>query len=92
MTPAKPNSAFIESVSVASPSTGVYDITLIPHDCGSDFPLFKKIAGQVRSGGSISVTRTQPASPPITGSFSVTFNSKTKAGKYNYHSQSFEWC
>ncbi|CAG2205079.1 unnamed protein product [Mytilus edulis] len=80
MTPAKPNSAFIESVSVASPSTGVYDITLVPHDCGSDFPLFKKIAGQVRSGGSISVTRTQPASPPITGSFSVTFNSKTKAG------------
>lgn len=87
--PAKPNGALIQSVSVASPSTGVYDITLVPYDCGYDFPLFGKINGQIRSGGSISVSRTQPASPPITGTFSVSFKNKTKSGKfYNYISLS----
>ena len=82
MPPAKPNQALIKSVSVDSPSAGVYDITMVPHECGSNFPLFDRISGQIRSGGSVSVTRTQAASPPITGTFSITFKNKTKMGKW----------
>ncbi|RUS86318.1 hypothetical protein EGW08_005903, partial [Elysia chlorotica] len=71
MPQAQPSGAFMESISV----TGTYptfDIELTPHDCGYDFPLF-----QAGPGLPVKVSRQQSASPPIAGSYSVSFNGDT---------------
>ncbi|KAK3716577.1 hypothetical protein RRG08_039372 [Elysia crispata] len=71
MPQAQPSNAFMETISV----TGTYptfDIELTPHDCGYDFPLF-----QAGSGLPVSVSRVQTASPPIAGSYSMSFNGET---------------
>ncbi|GFS10808.1 polycystic kidney and hepatic disease-like 1 [Elysia marginata] len=71
MPQSQPSGAFMESITV----TGTYptfDIELTPHDCGYDFPLF-----QAGPGLPVSVSRQQAASPPIAGSYAVSFNGDT---------------
>lgn len=49
--PAQPNGAFINDVSVSMTSGNIYEVTLIPFDCGYDFSLFELANGKVASGG-----------------------------------------
>ncbi|VDI83753.1 Hypothetical predicted protein [Mytilus galloprovincialis] len=77
--PSKPNDALMESVSVVSPSIGVYEITFTPHDCGYDFPALTPVTPLV-NGGQVAVSRTTEASPPLTGTYDVEFNGETVTG------------
>ncbi|GFN92108.1 fibrocystin-l, partial [Plakobranchus ocellatus] len=73
MPQAQPNSALIKTIKV----TGTYptfDIELIAHNCGYNFPLF-----QAGSGLPVSIYRRQAASAPIGGSYTVSFNGDTTA-------------
>ena len=45
--PGMPNDALINTVTVSSPSTDVYTVTLNPFDCGNQFPLFELTHGTV---------------------------------------------
>ena len=80
MLPSKPNGALIKSVTVTSPSVGVYEITLVPHECGNNLPPLMAISSQIVTGGTVDVTVNQQASPPLTGTFDVTFNGHSKTG------------
>ncbi|KAK0070514.1 fibrocystin-L [Biomphalaria pfeifferi] len=82
----QPNGAFINTVSVKGvyPS---YKITLKPHNCGYNFPLFGVASAtegvdstySISNGGSVvvNISSISAASPPIAGSYSVTFNGDT---------------
>ncbi|XP_069115226.1 fibrocystin-L-like [Argopecten irradians] len=52
---------------------GSYLVTLYPFDCGNGFPLFTHESGQLKSGAEVKVTRVQAATPPIGGTFALTF-------------------
>ncbi|XP_033757813.1 fibrocystin-L-like [Pecten maximus] len=73
---AKPNGVQVDSVSVTG-SPGSYEITIVPLDCGFNFPLFTSDSAQTPSGASVSVSRVQAASPPIKGTFTLTFLGST---------------
>ena len=45
--PAMPNGALIDTVTVSSPETDVYTVTMRPFDCGNQFPLFELTNGAV---------------------------------------------
>ncbi|CAG2210937.1 unnamed protein product [Mytilus edulis] len=77
--PSKPNNALMKSVSVVSPSIGVYEITFYTHDCGYDFPALTPVTPLV-TGGQVAVSRTTEASPPLTGTYNVEFNGETVSG------------
>ncbi|XP_076109510.1 fibrocystin-L-like [Mytilus galloprovincialis] len=77
--PSKPNNALMKSVSVISPSIGVYEITFTPHDCGYDFPALTPVTPLV-TDGQVAVSRTTEASPPLTGTYNVEFNGETVSG------------
>ena len=81
MQPSKPNGALIESVIVTSSSAGVYDITLVPHECGNNFPLYTPVTGQLTSVATVEVVRIDTASPPLTGTFKVIFGGEESPGK-----------
>ncbi|XP_069121982.1 fibrocystin-L-like [Argopecten irradians] len=70
--PAKPNGYQIDRVLVTG-SPGNYEVTLTPYDCGYNFPLFISDSSQTPSGASVAVSRVQSASPPVQGSFRLTF-------------------
>jgi hypothetical protein len=44
---------------VTSSATGVYDVTLEPHECGSNFPLYTPVTGQVSLDGTVEVREKQ---------------------------------
>jgi hypothetical protein len=81
MRPSKPNGANIKSLMVTSSATGVYDVTLEPHECGSNFPLYTPVTGQVSLDGTVEVVRIDTASPPLTGTFKLTFGGEQSPGK-----------
>ncbi|KAL4228989.1 Fibrocystin-L [Mactra antiquata] len=72
---ARPNRAFINAAYVSSSTATEYSVTLVPFDCGYDFPLFELANEQV-----MSVTRTSEASPPVTGFVDITFNGNGRSG------------
>ena len=53
--PGMPNDALINTVTVSSPSTDVYTVTLNPFDCGNQFPLFELTHGTVSSSDSLAL-------------------------------------
>lgn len=44
---AQPNNNFVDRVVVKMLSSNVYEVTLVPFDCGYDFPLFELANGKV---------------------------------------------
>ncbi|KAH9512877.1 Fibrocystin-L, partial [Bulinus truncatus] len=85
MPQAQPNGAFINTITVEG-SYPAYTIKLQPHNCGYNLPLFGVAFADktdsiytINNGGfvSINITSVKAASPPIGGSYTVTFNGET---------------
>ncbi|XP_012942613.1 fibrocystin-L [Aplysia californica] len=83
---ATPNGAYIDKVEVSETASNTYEVKLFPHHCGFDFPLPEIAAAtksgstyRITNGGNVGVTiaRTQTASPPIAGTYKVTFDGDT---------------
>ncbi|XP_067676837.1 fibrocystin-L-like isoform X2 [Haliotis asinina] len=80
MQQAKPNGAFVRGVDVTKDGDKNYSIAIDPHNCGNNFPLFASEYASTVAGNSnvdVSVTRESAASPPIAGTFRVTFKGET---------------
>ncbi|XP_052061742.1 fibrocystin-L-like [Mytilus californianus] len=79
MLPVSLGSTRIDRVDVRS-TEGLLEVTFVPYLCGHKIPLLTIEPGQVGSGVQIDIKRLQAASPPISGTFSITFKNKTKSG------------
>ena len=89
---AKPNGYWISEFSVEKPSPNKWTIAMHAGKSGHNLPLIE-VYGAQKSGGSekkmfrfpefnsnITITRDLAASPPLTGTFDITFQNKTIRG------------
>ncbi|CAH1247131.1 PKHD1L1 [Branchiostoma lanceolatum] len=71
---AMPNDVFIDEVQVAEENGG-YSVSFIPFNCGFNLPLMAS------DQGGVTITREQAASPPVQGTFGITFSGETSTVK-----------
>ena len=89
---AHPNGHWIKEFSVDKLSETSFKLKMKPAYCGNDIPLISvegvpRTDGDEQSsfnftdiGATITVTRNKAASPPLTGTFDITFENKTIKG------------
>lgn len=87
-----PKGHWIKSFSAKILSETSFQLTMTPGNCGHDIPLVS-VEGVPRTdedqqssfnftdiGATVSVTRNKAASPPVNGTFDITFRNKTIKG------------
>ena len=93
---ARPEGNWIKKFNVDILSENSFKLSMTPAYCGSGIPLISidgvpRVDGDQQStfnisdiGASITVERTKAASPPLTGTFDITFDNKTIEGNEKF--------